>query len=99
MLLIVFTLLETICRKICSKSRLKGAKRQLPVDVRRSKTLLLKLPNLFQYVNCWQQILLEFNSQTVNRSSEKEKESREIRHFYVVSCSDGKKIIIIIMVY
>ena len=46
---------------------------------------------LFQYVNCWQQVLLEFNSQTVNRSSEKEKESREIRYFYVVSCSDGKK--------
>ena len=43
-LLSVFTLIETICPKICSKSRLKGAKKQLPVDVRRSKKLLLKLP-------------------------------------------------------
>ena len=30
---------------MCSKSRLKSAKRPLPVDVRRSKTSLLKLPN------------------------------------------------------
>ena len=44
-LLSVFTLIKTICPKICSKSRLKGAKKQqLPVDVRRSKKLLLKLP-------------------------------------------------------
>ena len=34
----VFTLKETICPKICSKSRLKSAKSPLPVDVRRSKT-------------------------------------------------------------
>ena len=44
-LLSVFTLIESICPKICSKSRLKGTKKQLPVDFRRSKTLLLKLPN------------------------------------------------------
>ena len=40
----VLILIETICPKICSKSRLKSAKRPLPVDVRRSKTSLLKLP-------------------------------------------------------
>ena len=42
-LLSVFTLKETICPKICSKSRLKSAKNLLPVDVRRSKTSLLKV--------------------------------------------------------
>ena len=40
----VLILTETICPKICSKSRLKSAKRPFPVDVRRSKTSLLKLP-------------------------------------------------------
>ena len=49
-LLSVFTLTETICPNICSKSRLKSAKSPLPVDVRRSKTLLLKLPNLSFYM-------------------------------------------------
>ena len=43
-LLSVFTLTETICPNICSKSWLKSAKSPLPVDVRRSKTSLLKLP-------------------------------------------------------
>ena len=44
-LLSVFTLIEAICPKICSKSRLKGAKKKkLPIDVRRSKKLLVKLP-------------------------------------------------------
>ena len=42
----VLILIETICPKICSKSRLKCAKRPFPVDVRRSKTSLLKLPNI-----------------------------------------------------
>ena len=42
----VLILRETICPKICSKSRLKSAKRPFPVDVRRSKTSLLKLPNV-----------------------------------------------------
>ena len=37
-LLSVFTLKETICLKICSKSRLKSAQSPLSVDVRRSKT-------------------------------------------------------------
>ena len=46
-LLAVFTLIETICSNICSKSRLKIAKSQLPVYVRRSKTLLFKPPNSF----------------------------------------------------
>ena len=40
----VLILIETICSKICSKSRLKCAKSPFPVHVRRSKTLLLKLP-------------------------------------------------------
>ena len=40
----VLILTETICPKIFSKSRLKSAKRAFPVDVRRSKTSLLKLP-------------------------------------------------------
>ena len=43
-LLSVFTLIETICPKICSNLRPKNAKSPLPVDVRRSKTSLLKLP-------------------------------------------------------
>ena len=42
-LLSIFTLKETICPKLCSKSRLKSAKGSLPVDVRRSKTSLLKV--------------------------------------------------------
>ena len=42
----VLILKETICPKICSKSRLKCAKSPFPVDVRRSKTSLLKLPNI-----------------------------------------------------
>ena len=44
-LFVVFTFTETICPKTCSKSRFISAKSPLPVDVRRSKTLLLKLPN------------------------------------------------------
>ena len=40
----VFTLKETICPRIYRKSRPKSAKSPLPVDVRRSKTSLLKLP-------------------------------------------------------
>ena len=39
-----FSLIETICPKIWSKSRPKIAKIPLPVEVRRSKTSLLKLP-------------------------------------------------------
>ena len=42
-LLSFFTLIETICSNICSKSRIKSAKILLPVDVHRSKTSLLKL--------------------------------------------------------
>ena len=38
------TVIETICPKMCSKSRLKSAKSLLPADVRGSKTSLLKLP-------------------------------------------------------
>ena len=42
-LLSVFTILETIWPKVCSKSRLKSAKSPLLVDARGSKTSLLKL--------------------------------------------------------
>ena len=40
----VLTLTETICPKVCSKSRLKSAKSSLRIDVRRSKRSLLNLP-------------------------------------------------------
>ena len=43
-LLSVFTLIETIYPRICSKLRLKCAKSLLPVDLRCSKTSLRKLP-------------------------------------------------------
>ena len=39
----VFTILETIWPKVCSKSRLKSAKSPLLIDARGSKTSLLKL--------------------------------------------------------
>ena len=39
----VFTIIETICPKICVKPPSKNEKRPLPVDVSRSKTSLLKL--------------------------------------------------------
>ena len=42
-LLSVFTILETISPKVCSKSRLKSAKSPLLVDARGSKTSLLRL--------------------------------------------------------
>ena len=44
----VFTLKERFFPRICSKSRLKSAKSPLPVDVRRSKTSLLKTPHFFK---------------------------------------------------
>ena len=40
-----FTVIEAIWLKICAKPPSKNEKRPLPVDVHRSKTLLLKLPN------------------------------------------------------
>ena len=39
-----FTVIEAIWLKLCAKPPSKNEKRPLPVDVRRSKTLLLKLP-------------------------------------------------------
>ena len=45
-LLSVFTLKETIFSRLCSKTRPKTAKTPLPVDVRRSKTSLLKRPSV-----------------------------------------------------
>ena len=41
-----FSLLKTIYPRVSTKPLLIDAKSPLPVDVRRSKTLLLKLPNL-----------------------------------------------------
>ena len=41
-----FTVIEAIWLKICAKLPSKNEKRPLPVNVRRSKTLLLKLPNV-----------------------------------------------------
>ena len=40
-----FTVIEAIWLKICAKPPSKNEKRPLPVDVRRWKTLLLKLPS------------------------------------------------------
>ena len=40
----VLILIETICSKICSKSRLKNPESPLSVNVRRSKVSLLQLP-------------------------------------------------------
>ena len=45
-----FTVIEAIWLKICAKPPSKNEKRPLPVDVRRSKTLSLKLPTLTQPV-------------------------------------------------
>ena len=45
-LLSFFSLLKTIYPRVSTKSFPSDAKSPLPVDVRRSKTLLLKLPNL-----------------------------------------------------
>ena len=39
----VFTLIEKICLKFCSKSPFKSVKSPLSIDLRRSKTSLLKL--------------------------------------------------------
>ena len=45
-LLSFFSLLKTIYPRVSTKSFPSDAKSPLPVDVRRSKTLLLKLPNM-----------------------------------------------------
>ena len=50
-LLRVSTIIETVCPKVCSKSQLKSAKSLLPVDMRRSKTSLLKLANAFSVLH------------------------------------------------
>ena len=45
-LLSVFSLIKTIYTRVSTKPLLTDVKSPLPVDVRRSKTLLLKLPNI-----------------------------------------------------
>ena len=47
----LFTVIQAIWLKICAKPPSKNEKRPLPVDVRRSKTLLLKLPNNYYHMN------------------------------------------------
>ena len=42
-----FSLLKTIYPRVLTKPLLNDAKSPLPVDVRRSKTLLLKLPHMY----------------------------------------------------
>ena len=46
-LLTFFSLLKTISPRVLTKPLPNDAKSPLPVDVRRSKTLLLKLPNKY----------------------------------------------------
>ena len=48
-LLSFFSPLKTIYSRVSTKPLLNDAKSSLPVDVRRSKTLLLKLPNTASY--------------------------------------------------
>ena len=48
-----FTVIEAIWLKIWAKTPSKDEKRPLPVDVRRSKTLLLKLPNVESHEKLW----------------------------------------------
>ena len=45
-LLSFFSLIETIYQRVSTKPLPNDAKSQLPVEVRRSKTPLLKLPNV-----------------------------------------------------
>ena len=49
-LLSFFSLVKTIYQRVSTKPLLNDAKRPLPVDVRRSKTPLLKLPNNFYFI-------------------------------------------------
>ena len=51
-LLSFFSLLKTIYPRVSTKPLPNDAKSPLPVDVRRSKTLLLKLPNVFSVPTC-----------------------------------------------
>ena len=48
-LLSFFSLIKTIYTRVSTKPLPNDAKSPLPVDVRRSKTLLLKLPNVFPF--------------------------------------------------
>ena len=48
-----FTVIEAIWLKICAKPPSKNENRPLPVDVFRSKTLLLKLPNISPRPQSW----------------------------------------------
>ena len=57
-LLSFFSLLKTIYLRVSTKPFPSDAKSPLPVDVRRSKTLLLKLPNL---PNNWKAAMIRFS--------------------------------------
>ena len=52
-LLSFFSLIKTIYPRVWTKPQPNDAKSPLPVDVRRSKTLLLKLPNVFAKAHYW----------------------------------------------
>ena len=58
-LLSFFSLLKTIYPRVSTKPFPSDAKSPLPVDVRRSKTLLLKLPNNILYVSAWRKEMRE----------------------------------------
>ena len=63
----VLILTETICPKVCSKSRLKSAKLPFPVDVRRSKTSLLKLPNVWKVADPQSHVSVKVESRSTSR--------------------------------
>ena len=52
-LLTFFSLSKTIYPRVLTKPLPNDAKRSLPVDVRRSNMLLLKLPNVFAQAHYW----------------------------------------------
>ena len=64
-----FTVIEAIWLKICAKPPSKFEKRPLPVDVRRSKTLLLKLPFKFLMRRYTSNNLLSENQLTEQNSA------------------------------
>ena len=70
-LLSVFTLIETICPIICSKSRPRSANSQLPVDVRRSNTdNAIVIVILLRVLAYWRNKLPAHRSFVILRSGE-----------------------------
>ena len=52
-LLSFFSLLKTIYSRVSTKPLPNDAKSPLPVEIRRSKTLLLKLPIIVEFLSCY----------------------------------------------